>query len=314
MKRTTSITIRSLVLAGAVAALGAQAATAETPRDKMLVSAEWLKAHSADKNLVLLQVGDKKEYDAGHIPGARLAGMEALSTPMNAAAGALSLEMQSPDDLRKQMESLGITKNSKIVVSFGSASLPMATRAILVLNEAGYGKQTSLLDGGSTAWQAAGYPMSTDAPAITPTKLTPFKMQGRIVDADFVQAHLKSPGYKVIDARAPMFYDGLSPGAGTAKGHLPGAVSVPFMSVQDASGKLKSADELSTMFKTAGVSKGDHVVVYCHIGAQATAVIFAARSVGIDAQLYDGSFQDWTRRGLPVEAPPASTAPASAKP
>jgi len=53
------------------------------------------------------------------------------------------------------------------------------------------------------------------------------------------------------------------------------------------------------------VKAGDHVMVYCHVGQQATAVIFAARTLGIDAQLYDGSFQDWSKRGLPVEMPPA---------
>ena len=41
-------------------------------------------------------------------------------------------------------------------------------------------------------------------------------------------------------------------------------------------------------------------------GIQATAVIFAARTMGIDAQLYDGSFQDWSKRGLPVEMPAAA--------
>ncbi len=39
---------------------------------------------------------------------------------------------------------------------------------------------------------------------------------------------------------------------------------------------------------------------YCHIGQQATAVVFAARQAGIDAILYDGSFQDWSIRDLPV--------------
>jgi thiosulfate/3-mercaptopyruvate sulfurtransferase len=38
---------------------------------------------------------------------------------------------------------------------------------------------------------------------------------------------------------------------------------------------------------------------------QATAVIYAARILGIPAVLYDGSFQDWSRRGLPVETAPA---------
>jgi thiosulfate/3-mercaptopyruvate sulfurtransferase len=45
------------------------------------------------------------------------------------------------------------------------------------------------------------------------------------------------------------------------------------------------------------------VVVYCHIGQQASAVAFAARLAGINASIYDGSFQEWTQLGQPVVAP-----------
>jgi thiosulfate/3-mercaptopyruvate sulfurtransferase len=45
-------------------------------------------------------------------------------------------------------------------------------------------------------------------------------------------------------------------------------------------------------------------VAYCHIGQQATVVLFAARSLGHPVLLYDGSYQDWSRRAeLPVEDP-----------
>src|SRR5205809_7391682 len=49
---------------------------AASPRDSMLVSADWLRAHLNDPNLVLLHVGDKAEYDAKHIPGAVYAGLK----------------------------------------------------------------------------------------------------------------------------------------------------------------------------------------------------------------------------------------------
>jgi thiosulfate/3-mercaptopyruvate sulfurtransferase len=52
------------------------------------------------------------------------------------------------------------------------------------------------------------------------------------------------------------------------------------------------------------VKPDDTVIGYCHIGQQATAMLFAARSLGHRVLLYDGSFQDWSRRtDLPVENP-----------
>jgi thiosulfate/3-mercaptopyruvate sulfurtransferase len=65
--------------------------------------------------------------------------------------------------------------------------------------------------------------------------------------------------------------------------------------------KLKSAEELASVFAKAGVQPGDTVVTYCHIGQQATATLFGAMTLGHPVLLYDGSFEDWARRELPVE-------------
>jgi thiosulfate/3-mercaptopyruvate sulfurtransferase len=52
----------------------------------------------------------------------------------------------------------------------------------------------------------------------------------------------------------------------------------------------------------AGAKPGDRVVSYCHIGQQATVVYFAARYLGYDARLFDGSFEDWNAHtDWPVE-------------
>jgi thiosulfate/3-mercaptopyruvate sulfurtransferase len=37
----------------------------------MLVTPEWLAAHLGDPNLVVIGIGQRAEYDAGHIPGSR---------------------------------------------------------------------------------------------------------------------------------------------------------------------------------------------------------------------------------------------------
>jgi thiosulfate/3-mercaptopyruvate sulfurtransferase len=301
--------LAALLMTGAIAPTGPALAQGTSAREKMVVTADWVKAHAGDPNLVLLHVGDPTEYAAGHISGARLLPMDGLSTGMG-GDGALTLEMLPPDELRRQLEALGIGDKSRVVVYFGAGMIPAATRVVFTLQTVGFGDRVALLDGGLPEWKRAAYPVTTEAPGVKAGKLSPLTIQEGVVDAAFVQERLKAPGYKVIDARASMFYDGLQSGGGIgeshAKGHIPGARSVPFTAVTGNDLKLKSADELAATFKTAGVKSGDTVMVYCHVGWQGTAVVFAARSLGIDAVLYDGSFQDWSRRDLPVELPAAA--------
>jgi thiosulfate/3-mercaptopyruvate sulfurtransferase len=291
---------RRILIAAAAAALALPAAAQPQARAKMLVTADWVKAHIADPNLVILQVGDDKDYDAGHLAGARRLAMEGLS-PAQPGPNGLVLEMPAPEALRAQLMALGVTDKSRIVVYASQNHIPGATRVIFTLDDIGLGDRASLMDGGLAEWRRLGYPVTTEAPVIRTGALAPVAFRAKVVDAAFVQSHLNAPGYSIVDARAGVFYDGVQPGMGGVKGHLPGAKSVPFTSVTTPAETYKPADQLAAGFTAAGVKPGDHLIVYCHVGWQATAVIFAARSLGIDAVLYDGSFQDWAQRKLPVE-------------
>ena len=82
-------------------------------------------------------------------------------------------------------------------------------------------------------------------------------------------------------------------------------MSAPFDGFASEDGRLKSDAEIAAIFDKAGVKKGDTVITYCHIGQQATATLFAARIQGHNVLLYDGSFEDWNTRGLPIENPAA---------
>jgi len=294
---------KSLLFAAVLATATAANAQAATPRDALLVTPAWLAQHAADKDLVVLHVGTPAGYQAKHIPGAHLVGPNGL-TVKNPEG--LVTELPPPDELRAQLQALGVSDNSRVVVYSENEGIARATRIILTLDSAGFGSRASLLDGGLKGWEADGHAVTAEAPSVTMVVLSPLKMQSRIVTADYVQSHLKAPGTIVIDARAPEFYNGEKPGIeGAVPGHVPGAHNIPFTSISGPDGKVKSPEELKALFTAAGVKPGDHVIAYCHIGIQATAVVFAARTLGIDAQLYDGSFQDWSKRGLPVEMPPA---------
>jgi thiosulfate/3-mercaptopyruvate sulfurtransferase len=125
-----------------------------------------------------------------------------------------------------------------------------------------------------------------------------------VVGAAEVAAALGQSDVALIDARHTVFYEGRDTNH-VRPGHLPGARNVPFTAMVDSTGFLLPPVRLSTLFEAAGAAPGDRVVTYCHIGQQASLVWFAARLLGYDARLYDGSFTEWTTLPqYPVERTP----------
>lgn len=276
---------------------------AQDSRANLLVTPQWLAQHVHDQNIVLLQIGDKAEYDKAHIVGARFIDLHDLVDMRNPTTG-LTMELPSDDTLRARLSRFGISDNSRIIVYYGKDWVSPSTRVILTLDYAGLGRATSLLDGGMGGWTRAGNTTTADVTADKMGALSPLKTKQTVVNADFVRDNIGKPGFAVVDGRAAVFYDGVQEGGppdAHKKGHIKGALSVPFTSIANDSLEFKSADDLSALFRNAGVKPGDTIIGYCHIGQQATAMLFAARTLGYKVFLYDGSFEDWARRGWPVE-------------
>jgi thiosulfate/3-mercaptopyruvate sulfurtransferase len=301
-------TRRSALLVCA-AAITLRAAGAQQPdaRAALVVTPKWLVAHLHDQNLVLLHVGTADEYAKAHIAGARFISTSDVATPRDTTFKTRTLEMLPADELRRRLKKFGITDKSRIVVYFGNNQVTSSTRVVLTLDYAGLGDATSLLDGGMPAWVAAGNTTTTDVPAATQGNLASLKVNPIIVTGEWVRDNATQSGSVLIDARNTVYYDGTNPGGPTGhqqKGHIPGAKSIPFDSMWTAKNELRPANELRDILTRAGIKPGDTIVSYCHIGQQATSIVFAARSLGIKAVLYDGSFEDWVLRNWPIELPP----------
>lgn len=298
--------MKTLVPALLLAVSLPQPATA--PREALLVTPAWLHQQLATPRLVLLHVGEKAEYDAAHIAGARYVSHSADLAVSDRTGPGLTLEMLPAEVLRERLAALGISDDSHVVVYYGKDWVTPATRVVLTLDYAGL-KQVSLLDGGLPAWTRAGLPVTSEPPPQRTGTLSPLQIRPLVVDADFVRSHLGSAGYAVVDARASRLFEGLDTGGSPTRphktGHIAGARSVPFSTLTNEDLTWKSPEALDTLFRDAGVRPGDTVITYCHIGQQATAVLFAARLLGHPVRLYDGSFEDWSRRDYPVENPAA---------
>lgn len=303
MKRLSLAVLATMLLLVPISST--QAAGDPRVQESLIVSTDWLAKHLNDDSLVLLQVGDKDEYLAGHIPGAQFIAVADISTPRGAG---LALELPSVTQLQTAFEKLGVTSKSRIVVYFGKDWVTPTARVFFTLDYLGLGERTSILDGGLPVWRTEGKSVTNLIKEPKPGHFTPRPNPKLVVDAEWVKANLSKPGVMILDARAQKFYTGAEVGQMSRGGHIPNAKNIPFSSlVEDPTNKFKGAAALRELFNTAGVKSGDTVATYCHIGQQASLLYFVARYLGYEAHLYDGSFEDWSHRPeLPVEKSDAS--------
>jgi thiosulfate/3-mercaptopyruvate sulfurtransferase len=279
--------------------------------DDVLVSTSWLAAHLNDPDLIILEVGPEEAYKAGHIPGAQFVDFHGWMAPhaMDHSRPpqddtTLALELPSIPQLDSTIQSYGISSNSRVVVYFNEEWLTPAARIFLTLDYAGLRGRIFYLDGGTTAWKLENRPLTKDAAAAHAR--TSFHSSARndvVVTSAFVNAHLRDPGVRILDARNSGFYYDSTDNGMPRGGHIAGAGTIPFVDLVDsASARFKSKAELSRMFAAQGVRPGATIISYCHIGQQGSLLYFAARYLGYEARLYDGSFQDWSAHAeLPVE-------------
>ena len=96
----------------------------------------------------------------------------------------------------------------------------------------------------------------------------------------------------VVDARSAPEYRGEDVRAKRG-GHMPGAVNIEWKAnFNDLT--LKSADELSEMYASAGVTKDKEVIAHCHTGQRSSVTYLALRMLGYPkVGNYAGSWMEW---------------------
>ena len=275
-------------------------ATSDQGEQPVFVSTSWLAEHIGDPSLVILHVTQyHRDYEKGHIPGARFlwVGSMAMSNPE------LSFELVPVEQLDTLLEGLGISNDSRIVLCGINGNVSPTARMFATFEYLGMGGKVSILDGGVDAWKAEGRPLTRDVPRFKRSSFAPHLKKDAIVDHSFVQARLHRDGVSIVDARAPQFYNGVG-GGFPRTGHIPGATNIYFSTLVDSTNKMLPPARLREMFVGAGVKEGNEVITYCHVGQTASLDYVAARSLGYNVHLYDGSFEDWSGRDeLPIDLP-----------
>ncbi len=291
--RSLMIVAAGTALTGALVAARRPAA----PDEPLVVSTAWLASHLNDPSIVVIQVEHDDAYNEGHIPGARsLSYMDIV-----ASRGGLGSEVPSVDQIRDAFEKLGVSDQSRVIVYASEG--PMASRALFTLDYIGH-ERFAMLDGGLQQWRAEGRPVAREVPTFARGHLTAQAHPEKVATADWITAHLGKPGVSLIDTRTDGEYVGAGERHGMpSAGHIAGARQLQWEQLfrDGDSPLLKDRAELQRLY-AARVSAGDTVATYCWVGYRASMTYFIARYLGYPVKLYDGSYQDWQQRKLPVKA------------
>jgi thiosulfate/3-mercaptopyruvate sulfurtransferase len=275
---------------GARILAAADTAPTSCPPDPV-VDATWLEARLGDPDIQV--VDTRATFGVGHIPGALPLRPEDLATIVDGIA----LQMMSPALAEPVLSGIGLRRDATVVV-YGVAPEYDPARMVWALAYLGH-PDVRYLDGGWTAWVAAGGAVAPGAPvAGAPTRYVadPIRPELRVT-GDYVLAEIGPPPY---DAPAIQLVDARTVGEYTS-GHIPSAELHPW-TANLSSGLLKPRVDLESLHDALGFGPAQTTVTYCLVGWRASVAWLTLRWLGYDdVRVYDGSWLEWGAGGFPVE-------------
>ena len=235
----------------------------------------------------------RADYLAGHIPGAAYVSLDdELSDHDRTGSGRHPLP--SGADLQAAARRWGV-RNSRPVVVYDDWNRAGSSRAWWVLTAAGIA-DVHILDGGLSAWRAAGGEVRSGEELPVPGDVTvgndDIYAGGRATLT--AQQVSDGPVDILLDARAPERFRGDVEPVDPVAGHIPGAGNLPSTSVLAADGTFLPDDRLIELFRAAGIDGPASVGVYCGSGITASVLLAALSVAGIDAALFPGSWSQWS--------------------
>jgi thiosulfate/3-mercaptopyruvate sulfurtransferase len=264
-----------------------------------LIDAETLAAHLDDPNWVVLDCrfdlgnpsAGREAWLQAHLPGAVYADLDRdMSRPPGPEDGRHPLPDR--DELAGRFSAWGIGSNTQ-VVAYDDQGGAFASRLWWLSRWLGH-RATAVLDGGLSAWRAAGLPLEAGETRNPRHEFEAGAPLEEPVTTDDVEAICAGQRPAVLlDARTPERFRGEQDPVDPVPGHVPGALNAPFGANLGPDGRFLPVAALRARFDGYGT---EQVIHMCGSGVTACHNMLAMEHAGLQgSRLYPGSWSEWIR-------------------
>jgi 3-mercaptopyruvate sulfurtransferase SseA len=285
-----------VLFAGAASAAAVSADAGGETHQSLLVSPEWLKANIDKVTLIDARPQSGYKGQQGHLPGAVNAEWTYFAN-MNGNAGSPNWgDVPDAAVLAKRIGALGIDGKKEVIVYGDGGDWGNAAWVVWILRMTGL-NNARVLDGGFTAWKAAGGKTSsvtTTNKAVTypNVKFNP----SYVVTTEWLKENLNNPAIRIVDVRTDKEYSGeIRPFGEVRPGHIPGAVNLSWNEVLTDDYKVMPLPQLEEVLRNAGFTdKDQEIILYDTAGVRSSFMTMVFRIAGFkNARNYDSSYAVW---------------------
>ena len=270
---------------------------------KKLVDAEYLLNNRTNNNIVVIDARGGM-LEEGSLMYDKAIVVDWTDISLLGEFGGEDLgKLLSKENYQQIFSKVGITDESEVLVygfTMPEQGFGDEARVLYTFSYAGF-DNVKFIDGGFKQVEKLGfnkkYVPTTDRIDVSDVVRSEATQNKKAIYTDELLSKIGNTDVQIIDTRLEVEYNGRVIYGENKAGHIPGAISLPFNSLVDSNGFLKSRSALEKYVTDKGLDKNKLQVTYCTTGVRASYVAVILEELGFTVRNYEPSFARYANVG-----------------